>query len=717
MKQIGRIFIRDIRSIANNWAASVLFLGLALLPSLYAWFNIASSWDPYAQTGGIRVAVVNRDQGAVLRGTPLNIGNEIVSSLRNNSSFGWRFVDGQQALRGVQRGEYYASIEIPANFSSRIATVLTDNPQKAELVYTVNEKISAVAPKMTAQGASAIVEQVRRNFVKTANETIFRIFNEIGIALQQNMPTILRLRDMVFRLESMIPEINRAVNVAERDAAEADGIVRKVQADLPVAARLAEEGEKFSGDLAQFLGRSAAALDAAEPAVKQQLMLLQQTATAAESLSAVLADPNADPAAVDAALDQAAQRLTPASDAAGGLLAWLDRLNGMTTGGSGLAPAIGSLKQVQSRFQQQLAVIGQIRQAVAQGAKPAGELIDGLNRAARDASAAAGDLLSRYDGDIRPRIAQAVTRAQQAASQAQSVLADANRSMPDVRRIVRDAAAGLTVGRQALAGLKRNLPAAEAKTRELADRIRQLEKEGNLSDLIHLLINNPSQESNFFAEPVVLKKNELYPIPNYGSAMSPFFTTLSLWVGALLLVSLIAVDVDEPGADYRSHQVYFGRFFTFLAAALLQSLFVTTGDIWILHAYVADKGWFVLFGLLLSAVFMLIVYTLVSVFGNVGKALAIVLLVLQLAGSGGTFPIEATPWFFQKIHPFLPFTYAIGLMREAVGGILWDIAVRDLLMMAVYAAAALVVGLALKKSINRASSGFVRKARASRLIH
>jgi putative membrane protein len=261
------------------------------------------------------------------------------------------------------------------------------------------------------------------------------------------------------------------------------------------------------------------------------------------------------------------------------------------------------------------------------------------------------------------------------------------------------------------------LPAAEDKVRELADRIRTFEKEGNLNELIDLLTHNAAQESDFFAAPVVLKENKLFPIPNYGSAMSPFFTTLSLWVGALLLVSLLTVEVHDGSAVFHSYQVYFGRYLTFLTIALVQSLFVTLGDIWLLKTYVADKIWFVLFGLLLSGAFTLIVYTLVSVFGNVGKAMAIVLLVLQLAGSGGTFPIEVTPPFFQAIHPFLPFTYAIGMMREAVGGILWDVVLRDTVMIAIFAAVALVVGLGLKRWINRVSAGLVRKAKEGGLIH
>ncbi|WP_311519304.1 YhgE/Pip domain-containing protein [Paenibacillus albidus] len=194
MRPILRIYSDDISRIARNWPAAVIVLGLAVLPSLYAWFNILASWDPYSQTGGLPVAVANLDQGASLRGTAINFGNEIVDSLKENHNIGWTFTDVEQVISGLKQGDYYACIIIPQQFSARIATVLSNEPQKAELVYYVNEKINAVAPKITAKGASGIIEQVDRSFTEAANGVIFRIFNEIGVELQANLPALLALR-------------------------------------------------------------------------------------------------------------------------------------------------------------------------------------------------------------------------------------------------------------------------------------------------------------------------------------------------------------------------------------------------------------------------------------------------------------------------------------------------------------------------------------------
>lgn len=330
-----------------------------------------------------------------------------------------------------------------------------------------------------------------------------------------------------------------------------------------------------------------------------------------------------------------------------------------------------------------------------------------------------GDILGRYDSEIQPAIASGLQKAVKSAAEAKKVMDSAVQSLPDVKKVLSDASKGLAIGTQGISVIQKELPGVEAKVKELADRMRKFESEGNLQEVIDLLKNNFQQEGQFFAEPVVLKENQLFPIPNYGSAMSPFFSTLALWVGATLLVSLVTTEVHSPaaGTDYNSIQIYFGRFLTFLTLALLQSVLVTAGDIFLLGTYVVDKGWFILFGLVNSAVFMLIVYTLVSVFGNVGKALAIVLLVLQLAGSGGTFPIQTTPPFFRAIHPFLPFTYGISMMREAVGGMIWSVVRSDLLIMCVYVVITLVIGLALKGIINQLAAGLVKKAKESKLIH
>ena len=718
MKPIVAIFWNDMRKLWTNPAASIVVLGLVLLPSLYAWFNIEASWDPYGHTEGLTVAVVNEDEGATVRGTNIRLGDEIVEALRTNEAIGWTFMNEKQALDEVRHGDIYAAITIPGDFSVKLATVLEGKPQKAELRYTVNEKINAIAPKITSKGASGIVENIRAMFVKTANNAIFRVLNEIGGELSLNKPAIEQVRDTVFTLETMMPELRHAVDTAETDVAKAERIVRQVQADLPIVERLASQGADAAARTSDFLNRSLSALDSAGPTIKQDLQQLQETGAWAAQLAAdVQAALPDDPARVKALLDQAAPRLAAAASVSDGLYRALDGLNRLGGEQAPLAGAVWRAKSVRDLFGDLSTAATALSGAIAGGGQPAKAELQRISDLAGRASAALGDWLNRYDSETVPGIEQAVSRAKTAAEQAGRVLTDASAALPDVKAIVNDASGGLAKGSAALADIRKAMPGAETKIGALANRIRALEREGNLDELIALLTRDAEAESDFFAEPVVLKETRLYPLPNYGSAMSPFFTTLSLWVGALLLVSLITVEVHEAGAGYESYQVYLGRCLTFVALAVCQSVVVTLGDIYLLGAFVADKAPFVLFGMLLSAVFMFIVYTLVSVFGNVGKAIAIVLLVLQLAGAGGTFPIEIQAPFFQAIHPLLPFTYGISLMREAVGGILWDIVVRDLEAIAAFAGIAFVLGVALKERINKVAASMVRRAKESGLIH
>ncbi|MFC7392175.1 YhgE/Pip family protein [Scopulibacillus cellulosilyticus] len=716
MKSIFTIYKSDIKRNITNWAAAMIIIGLIILPSLYAWFNIKASWNPYGNTRGISVAVVNNDEGTSLRGRNINIGNEIVRSLKNNKEIGWTFVSEKQAAKGVEYGTYYASIIIPEDFSKKIATVLTDNPVKPEIIYNVNEKINAVAPKITSTGATGIVEKFSSSFVQTANGAIFQMFNKLGIELEKERPTIENVRNLVFKLQKDFPQLKDAVNTAVKDADISQKLVKQAQNNLPLVAQIAENGQALSASLNGLLDKSETVINNISPYMKQDLGSLQQTASYVEQMSSMIKDSSLDTQTIQTALDETLQRLNTGLSLADGTLQLFDRLNGLN-GNHRFAPEIAGIQQIKNRIGEQQIIVNEIKGIENNGGSPSQNILNRLNTQAKDTANLLNGLLNRFDTDIAPKIQQSYQEAKTSVNNAQTVLINVNNSIPDVRRILNDASKGLVTGKSEILAIQSQLPIVQAKINHLADNIRSFEASANIDDLIKLLRLDYKKESEFFAHPVALKENKIFPIPNYGSAMSPFFTTLSLWVGALLLVSLLTVEIDGEEHPYKSYQIYFGRLFTFMTIGLLQSVAATLGDLYLLHTYVVNKLWFVIFSLLISAVFMLIVYTLVSVFGNIGKALAIVLLVLQISGSGGTFPIQTTPPFFQAISPYLPFTYGISLMREAVGGILWHVVRRDIWMLIVFAAIALIIGLALKKIINKLSVKFVKKVKEGGLIH
>ncbi|MES1053100.1 YhgE/Pip domain-containing protein [Bacillus thuringiensis] len=941
MKQIWRIYKTDLRNVAKHWAAIVIVLGLMILPSLYAWFNIKASWDPYGNTKEVPIAVSNQDAGSNLRGKDINIGKEIVDSLKKNKNLGWKFVDEKQAIYGVERGDYYASITIPKDFSEKIATVLDENPKKPELDYYVNEKVNAIAPKITAKGASGITEEISKNFVKTANGEIFKIFNDLGIDLETNLPSIEKVKDLVFKLEAQFPEMNTLMDKALDDATRAEDVVKVAQKELPVVESVMNDGQEALGNLDKFFANNDETLKNAPGTMRNNLTVAKDVMDKANAFTNFLMNPGIDlsgmkglpefPARPDLSKmndegykniarninqtvnnvlnsaragtaygksvvnglqngqfdpEKAKQDLNAVSenlqgrtdsiaylinvftelqksattdfgqsffqgrvdrltklksgmenankgikdivnvidtgqevkkdvtdvanqklDAANGLIdqaekdynetfvadykkavstvdqakadaneaydsvkneyekaknnlegviadvnnrgvngldstkVALNDLNGQlqatnnligdaipvlestnkvladVNSGKNLNGGIAKLNKIQNSVQKGIDATNKATTLINNGQKPTKEVVESINEATKNASAQLGDFLATYDSEIVPNFNTAIERTKRMSKNTSQILKEADKKLPDVKKLLEDSSKGLVDGKKKLADIKAEMPETEKKIKELADKIRDFESEEDLKDIIRLLKNDVEKQSDYFANPVNLKENKLFAMPNYGSAMSPFYTVLALWVGALLMVSLLTVEVHEEGANYKSHEIYFGRLLTFLTIGLSQAFIVSMGDIFLLGTYVVDKFWFVLFSLFIGGVFVCIVYSLVSIFGNVGKSMAIILLVLQVAGSGGTFPIQMTPAFFQAIYPFLPFTYAISAIRETVGGMLWDIVTRDLLVLSAFVVVMIVAALLLKTPINKSSEKFVENAKGSKIIH
>ncbi|MER2172733.1 MAG: YhgE/Pip domain-containing protein, partial [Psychrobacillus psychrodurans] len=342
--------------------------------------------------------------------------------------------------------------------------------------------------------------------------------------------------------------------------------------------------------------------------------------------------------------------------------------------------------------------------------------LNDLQKIAQNTSVQLDAFINEYKNTIEPTILSEVAKAKKTLGNAKEMLASIQSTLPEVTRTLNSTDAHIKEGKTTLDQALAQYPYISDKVNQLADRIRKVQGETNISEIIQLLRNDPQAERSFFEEPIVLKENKLFPIANYGTGMTPFYTVLAIWVGCLLLISLLATDTNHE-SSVSERAVYFGRLFTFSAIGLLQSLIVTIGDIVLLGVDVKDSFWFILFGFLISFVFMSIVYTLVSVFGDIGKAFAIIMLVLQIAGAGGTYPVVLLPEFFQAINPALPFTYAVDIMREAVGGIVWQRAIRDASFLLLFSLAFLIFGTFLKEKINRKTKLMLKKSRESGLFH
>lgn len=339
-----------------------------------------------------------------------------------------------------------------------------------------------------------------------------------------------------------------------------------------------------------------------------------------------------------------------------------------------------------------------------------------IQQIAQNATANLQKFLSYYNDSLEPQIRSTLSSAQQTLTNASTMLTNVKQFIPQAKDKLTQAKNTLGTANNAIQKIQTEFPTLSSKIKELANKLRTLEEEADIAEIVQLLKNDVNAERDFFEEPIKLKEHRVFPIANYGTAMTPFYTVLSIWVGCLLLISLLSVNLHGD-TSYSIREIYFGRLLTFATFSFIQTLIITIGDIFLLDGSIQAPAYFVLFGLFISLVFITVVYTLVSVFGNVGKALAIVMLVLQIAGSGGTYPIELLPRFFQLINPFLPFTYAIEMMREAVGGIIWTSVWTDLIFLIGFWFIFILFGFFLKKLLSEKMEHFMNKTRGLDIFH
>ncbi|EAE1358362.1 YhgE/Pip domain-containing protein, partial [Listeria monocytogenes] len=254
-------------------------------------------------------------------------------------------------------------------------------------------------------------------------------------------------------------------------------------------------------------------------------------------------------------------------------------------------------------------------------------------------------------------------------------------------------------GLASLANFAENkLPDVEKDLKKADKVFKKLDKDDAVDKLIDTLKNDLKKQADTIANPINKKTTDVFPVKDYGSGMTPFYTALSIWVGGLLMVSLLSVDNKHEHLRpiLTKRQIYLGKAGFFFMLGVIQALIVSIGDLVILKAAVESPVLFVSIAVFSSLVFNSIIYTCVSMLGNPGKAVAIILLVLQIAGGGGTFPIQTAPQFFQTISPYLPFTYAIDALRETVGGIVPEILITKVVVLTLFGLGFIIFGVCMK---------------------
>ena len=715
MKNIIEIFRKDIKEVFRKTNTWIIIVGLIFLPSMYAWPNILSSWDPYGHTNNIKVAVTSEDDGANVDGKELNLGKSLVEGLKNNKNLDWQFVSNkQQAEDGVRIGDYYASIVVPKNFSQDMTSVSRTEPKRATIEYTVNEKINAISPKITNSGASAIANNISKNFVETANGIIFEKLHEAGIKFEENLPSIEKAKEEIFKLNDNFSTYESTLSELIGKVKYGYNILNNVQNTLPEIDRVATNSIMIADKAGITINNIQGFNERLLPIINNHLNVVEEVSKEANVIAKELQqkpDKTEEIKARQKALDNRLQASTERLQLVKNIFEYFNKLsserlfNNQLERVTTLSNDITTIKEVNNNIYNKMDHYDEIADTVKE---------EFVNKSAR-VNEVSSNMNSKLNVEVAPLISQVLSKAEVNIDKVSGIIAGAQGELPAVERKLSETEVKISNAYGKLLSLQAQMPSAKSKIQKLTDEIKKADSGIDKNQLFNLLKVDYKQQAEFFANPVKLQENKLYHIENYGSAMTPFYTVLSIWVGSLLMSSLLTTKVEDEEKKYKPYQKYFGRGLLFVIISLFQTLIITLGDMYVLGTQATSPYRFVLYALLISLLFSSIIYTIVCILGNVGKAVCIVLLVLQLGSSGGTFPIQMTSEFFQALYPKVPFTYSIGLLREAVGGVYIPAVERDIKILFIYLIVVLAGG-AILVSLKARSEKLSRERERSKLF-
>lgn len=736
MRNIIAIFKRDLSRIRGSVVALIVAVGLVIVPTLYAWFNIAGSWDPYGNTGNLKVAVANSDDGYMSDLIPVrvNIGDTVVSALRENDQLDWRFVSESDAVEGVRSGEYYAAVVIPENFSSRMMTVFSSEAEHAEIVYYENQKANAIAPRVTDKAASTVRQQIDETFAKT--------ISDVGLATTSSLLEFMDGDQIAAYAGNLSGTLASAITTLRDASGSVDEFAGLLQSstglldstsDLLASAGAANENaEALVGDAKTGLSGMHDALDAAVAAINQSLKDSAGDYDAAakaidEAFGAADAHVSLTVTQLRDASADVAKRASDMRDVQDNILAVERDVEGSNLPEKLKAELVQKIDIVANTVgnvanQQELLAkhLSDAAASLETGAADARAKAQAVKDGIAEAKGSIGGVKDSYNATLKQQISDLSDAVADVARRGSDMADDLGATVTDLSHAASALSDDLVGAHEVLADASADLVSAADDLQRLKEGLDTAVTSGDLDRVRELIGSDPAALADALAAPVALDRQAVYHIKNYGSAMAPFYTTLSIWVAGIVLAAMLKANVDEADVkalgNPRLHELYLGRYAFFALLAFAQATLVCAGDLLFFGIQCEHPFQFMLVGWLAGFVFSNMIYTLTVSFGDIGKAIAVVLLVMQVAGSGGTFPIEMTADFFQAVYPFLPFTHAINAMHAAMAGAYGMEFWIELGTLSLYLIPSLALGLVFRRPVIRANRWIIEKLEETKLM-
>lgn len=736
MRNIIAILKRDLSRIRGSVVALIVAVGLVIVPTLYAWFNIAGSWDPYGNTGNLKVAVANSDDGYMSDLIPVrvNIGDTVVSALRENDQLDWRFVSESDAVEGVRSGEYYAAVVIPENFSSRMMTVFSSDAEHAEIVYYENQKANAIAPRVTDKAASTVRQQIDETFAKT--------ISDVGLATTSSLLEFMDGDQIAAYAGNLSGTLAGAITTLRDASGSVDEFAGLLQSStglldstsdlLASAGTASKDAEALVGDAKTGLSGMHDALDAAVAAINQSLKDSAGDYDAAakaidEAFGAADAHVSLTVTQLRDASADVAKRASDMRDVQDNILAVERDVEGSNLPEKLKAELVQKIDIVANTVgnvanQQELLAkhLSDAAASLETGAADARAKAQAVKDGIAEAKGSIGGVKDSYNATLKQQISDLSDAVADVARRGSDMADDLGATVTDLSHAASALSDDLAGAHAVLAGASADLVSAADDLQRLKEGLDTAVTSGDLDRVRELIGSDPAALADALAAPVALDRQAVYHIKNYGSAMAPFYTTLSIWVAGIVLAAMLKANVDEADVkalgNPRLHELYLGRYAFFALLAFAQATLVCAGDLLFFGIQCEHPFQFMLVGWLAGFVFSNMIYTLTVSFGDIGKAIAVVLLVMQVAGSGGTFPIEMTADFFQAVYPFLPFTHAINAMHAAMAGAYGMEFWIELGTLSLYLIPSLALGLVFRRPVIRANRWIIEKLEETKLM-
>ena len=715
MKNIWKIFTGDLKKLVKQPFALVIIIGLCVIPSLYAWFNIFANWDPYANTGGIPVAVVSLDKDYTRKdGSVVNMGESVLESLHSNTSVKWIFLDTEEEAReGVEAGKYYAAIVITDKFTYSMYNVFSDDFENPSLIYYQNQKSNAIATKITDTVAGTLQNTINETFIKVAATTIFEEGNSVSDQMQGDSYVEEFCADLE-ELNDNLKEYSAMIDTFRAGNDRLEAAITHVNYEIPVMQKKLDATTASLNQSSQDLSSTRDTLSNFSTNVDTSMSTIQ---TSLEDMKKILDQSKLadDTAQMTKDLNKVARDTNTLNGQVNNLLAALieQRVQGSVSGGDASTgsgsgntaatdAAIEALKAMQKELDMMNTVIGSVlestdEQAAEKAKVNVNNAMNNLKNVIDSCENSVSNMQGIYKNNLVPQMQKVLTNMSDSLNQVTNLVNTLSSTVQNIGVVMEGVGDAVDGTSESLGQIQGVVDGISQKLTDLTEQLEGASEEEMMDILVRFLGGDPDSLGAYFASPVTMETIAMYPVATYGSAMTPFYSTLAIWVGSTILVALVKVKASPKNLkNVQSYQLYFGRYLLFLLLAQIQAAIIVAGDLWLLKVNIVEPGLFFLAASFTATAFSLLIYSLTLAFGDVGKAVCVIVMVLQIAGSSGTFPIELLPDIYQKIYIFFPFPYAITAMREALAGMYGTAYMAALAKLILFMLEGLLIGLVIR---------------------